>query len=457
MRKIIYIILLFLSVNLSAQELTAFLYMARFNSPTQGPYVESYLNIIGNTIRFSKISEGKKQAELEILYLFKQDGKIKQFKKYLLKSPAINDSSNYLPNLVDQQRILLKNGIYNFELSIKDLHDSTKIFKYKDIVSVNFNTNPKFSDIEIIDSYQQTTEENIFSKSGIDLIPYASNFFPPAKKDLTFYFEIYNTQLLKDSVFLLQYYLEKNGKKIKTAQYTGFQRLKSASVIPIFKQLDISVLESGNYNLKLELTNRKRKTILKKDFFFQRYNNIIIEKDKKDTLQKDFTKELFFTDVKTFSRMSNYISSLFPIMGEVQRQQAQNAINSKDLELMKNYFISFWKVLNSQNPYGEWSVYKENVNMVNRFYTTSLKKGYETDRGRVYLQYGAPNNIDKHQEGASSYPYEVWHYNKVKNERNKIFVFYNASNLGGDFILLHSDVSAELYNPHWKTDIRRNK
>lgn len=457
MRKIIYIILLFLSVNLSAQELTAFLYMARFNSPTQGPYVESYLNIIGNTIHFSKISEGKKQAELEILYLFKQDGQIKQFKKYLLKSPAINDTNKYLPNLVDQQRILLENGIYNFELSIKDLHDSTKTFKYKDIISINFSTKPQFSDIEIIDSYQQTIEENIFSKSGIDLIPYASNFFPPAKKDLTFYFEIYNTQLLKDSVFLLQYYLEKNGKRTNLKQYAGFKRLKATSVVPFFKQMDINELESGNYSLILKLISREQQTILKKDFFFQRYNNLIVKNNNRDTLQKDLAKELFFPDVKTVSRMSNYISSLFPIMGEVQRQQAQNAINSKDIEIMKTYFISFWQYQNPNNPYGEWSIYKENVNMVNRFYTTSLKKGYETDRGRVYLQYGAPNNIDKHQEGASSYPYEVWHYNKIKGERNKIFVFCNTSNLGGDFILLHSDVSAELYNPHWKTDIRRAK
>ena len=456
MKKLIYILLFFLSISINAQELTAYLYMARFNSPTQGPYIESYLNIIGNTVHFQSKTNGKKQSELEIIYLFKQDGQIKQFKKYVLKSPEINDTSQYFPNFTDQQRILLENGIYNFELSIKDIYDSTKVFKYKDIVSINFDKKIHFSDIEIIDSYKKTEAENIFSKSGIDLIPYASNFFPPAKKDLTFYLELYNTQFLKDSIYLFRYYIKKQGKSNKPTQYTGYKRLKAAPVIPYFKSINISDLESGNYSLMLELINREKKTILKKDFFFQRYNNIV-KNNKKDTLSKDLLKNLFFSNVKSLEHMNSYIRCLSPIMGKVQQQQANNAINSKNIEIMKTYFVSFWKNQNPNNPYGDWSIYKENINLINRLYTTSLKKGYETDRGRVYLQYGAPNSISKHQEGAASYPYEVWHYNKIKGERNKVFVFYNSNNVGGDFILLHSDVSAELYNPHWKTDIRRSK
>jgi GWxTD domain-containing protein len=40
--------------------------------------------------------------------------------------------------------------------------------------------------------------------------------------------------------------------------------------------------------------------------------------------------------------------------------------------------------------------------------------GWKTDRGRIYIMYGAPNSIEAHPGGVAQ-PYEVWHYREIKD------------------------------------------
>ena len=54
---------------------------------------------------------------------------------------------------------------------------------------------------------------------------------------------------------------------------------------------------------------------------------------------------------------------------------------------MQNYFFEFWVSRNPNNPFSfEWQNYLLQVKSVNQAYKNQKKKGYLTDRGRVYLQ-----------------------------------------------------------------------
>ena len=83
-------------------------------------------------------------------------------------------------------------------------------------------------------------------------------------------------------------------------------------------------------------------------------------------------------------------------------------------------------------------------------YGSSIKKGYVSDRGRVYLQYGAPDNTVRSVFSNDTYPYEIWHYYVLGNQRDKRFVFYNPELTGNDFFLLHSDAKGEIYTVNWQ-------
>jgi hypothetical protein len=83
--------------------------------------------------------------------------------------------------------------------------------------------------------------------------------------------------------------------------------------------------------------------------------------------------------------------------------------------------------------------------------------GFETDRGRVYLQYGPPNELYESRFDAGSKPYEIWQYNIIaNNETNIIFVFHNDDLVSNDYRLIHSNATGEVHNEHWKLLINEN-
>ena len=93
------------------------------------------------------------------------------------------------------------------------------------------------------------------------------------------------------------------------------------------------------------------------------------------------------------------------------------------------------------------------VTAVNYNYSTPVLYGFETDRGRVYLQYGPPNQLDGNEHDANAYPYEIWQYYKLNSQSNVKFVFCNADLASNDYKLIHSDAHGELNDPRWRFKI----
>jgi GWxTD domain-containing protein len=56
----------------------------------------------------------------------------------------------------------------------------------------------------------------------------------------------------------------------------------------------------------------------------------------------------------------------------------------------------------------------------------ALEPGWRTDRGRIYIRYGNPDQIDDHQGTADSPPVQIWHY----YSRNLRFVFADRTGFG---------------------------
>ena len=38
------------------------------------------------------------------------------------------------------------------------------------------------------------------------------------------------------------------------------------------------------------------------------------------------------------------------------------------------------------------------------------REGWRSDRGRIYIQYGEPDQIDDYPVAAGGRPYQLWHY-----------------------------------------------
>jgi GWxTD domain-containing protein len=57
-----------------------------------------------------------------------------------------------------------------------------------------------------------------------------------------------------------------------------------------------------------------------------------------------------------------------------------------------------------------------------RFPTASGRPGWQTDRGRIYIVYGPPDEIESHPSGAphKPYPFEIWLYRHVEGIGNNV-------------------------------------
>ncbi|MEO6884223.1 MAG: GWxTD domain-containing protein [Bacteroidia bacterium] len=458
MRKRNYFWIVFLFFTLAdgavAGNLTAFLLHSTFCTPQGNPYIETYLSVAGNNVVFVKNSNGKYQGKIAVELVFTQGDSVKAFKKYNLLSPEINDSTSPKPAFIDQQRISLPNGKYDFKISIADENTKNKPFSVRQPITIDYPPQKIiFSDIEMLESVHPTITPNILSKSGYDLLPYVSNFFPEDMDTLRFYSEIYNTQkvLGEHQRYLVMYYIESNENNTQLAEFHAFEKKETSDVGIVLSEFPIKNLSSGNYNLVMELKDVTGKTITLKKIFFQRQSSLQTY-NLKDVAAIDLNGS-FASHITNMDTLVDNLRSLWPISTYGERSFAQDQIKSKNMKLMQQFFLNFWISRNAKNPETAWDDYNKQVQAVNKEFNTGSRKGYATDRGRVYLEYGSPNVRDIENTEPNSYPYEIWQYNKLKDQTNRKFVFYNPYLAGNEYVLLHSDARGETYDANWELDL----
>lgn len=456
-----------LNINdVNAKKIQAVLSYSSFYSPDQGSYLETYLAVNGQSVYFVKNQNGKYQATIEVVMIFKQNDTIKNFKKYDLYSQEVDDTTKINFNFIDQQRFALPDGKYSYELSISDKHSKLAAYSVKDEITLDFPSNQvNVSGIELIESFKKTITPGIISKSGYDLIPYVTDFYPENINKLTFYTEIYNTAKIlgKDEVFLVSYFVEsyESIRIIPTLVKKKKEQTKSVNVI--FGEFDISALPSGNYNLVIEARDKSNKVLSFNKIFFQR-SKPSIQFEIKDiavlSVEETFAAKYMDKDI-----LEDNIRSLYPISTEIERMFVNDKLKKADLLLMQQYFFNFWLQRNGTDPENSWLTYKREVDVVNSKFGTKVKKGYDSDRGRVYLEYGSPNEIVDRvfdasnaisDEGWGSIPYQIWHYYKLKNQANRKFVFANPNLALGDYELYHSDAIGEINDPNWVNRLSRS-
>lgn len=444
--------------------LGAYLSHATFNIPGQGPYLETYLEILGNTVRYKAIDGGKFQGSVQVTMIIKQDSVIRDFRKYELLSPVVSDTTAVGINFIDQQRFMLPDGNYTIDLSIADINSPRKPHFVTYPVSISFPADRlSVSGIQMINTYSKTVTENALSKSGYDFVPFVDNFYPSDKNKLTFYAEIYNPlhQDGSEEKYLVSAFIESFETKKILSDYVRVKKEPSRPVNVMMNEFDISQLPSGNYNLVVNVRNKSNEVIAQNITFFQR-SNPGVGSPAIDLASVNPTNS-FADRINSIDTLREYIRSCQPIATELEQLFTKTQVEIATIDILKQFFLNFWLSRNENNPEKAWEDYKTEVRKVNLAYSTQVKKGYNTDMGRVYLRYGPPNTITDVPFDASgmisetSVPYQIWHYYSINNnrERNKKFVFIASELRVKDYVLVHSDVIGEIQNYNWQSQLVR--
>jgi GWxTD domain-containing protein len=111
------------------------------------------------------------------------------------------------------------------------------------------------------------------------------------------------------------------------------------------------------------------------------------------------------------------------------------------LEDQQKFFAAYW---NSRDPNPSTVInelmeeYFRRVNYANREYSSYTSGGWTTDRGRILIKFGFPDDIERHPYDLSRYPWQVWRYYALR----KVFLFTDRTGFG-DYRLDPSSMDEE--------------
>jgi len=116
----------------------------------------------------------------------------------------------------------------------------------------------------------------------------------------------------------------------------------------------------------------------------------------------------------------------------------------------ESFIENFWERRNP-NPESPENEYKEEyyrrIAYCNEHYASGIP-GWKTDRGRIYIMYGPPDEIESHPSGGSyqrpesegggetsTYPFEQWRYRYIDGIGNNIILEFVDTTMTGEFHL----------------------
>lgn len=471
MKKIILILLLVLPIISYSQGINAIYSFSTYSIPNNKPYVEVNLSIDAFSVEYKE-----NKSHLEFLLIIKKGEDIIHIEKREIKT---SKTSNLGTSIMDIQRIGLDNGKYYSQIELKDIIANTKPLVIIDSFIIDYPKDEiSISDIQIIDSYSKTTKKNIRSKNGYDIIPYLFDGISKDKNQLFYYAEIYNSekQFGKDNHYVVSIGFENAITRKRLEQPQIIKREKTSEINIIMGGIDIENLVEGVWNLVIETRDANNLLYAYKMIPFVRYSDL------KPELQKDIISSNSFVNTIPEKEINEYLYCLYPIANDMQKDFLRKETKNLSLEEKRIFIFNFFRQINPENPKGEWEYYMNNVNYINDEYSTRIRRGYETDMGRIYLVYGKPDNIidekfkatggirqrtmsdvlanpdaeNQSPDGISYMPYQIWRYNRTPyGEVNKSFVFYASQNNLMEYFLLHSNAKGEPYDRYWENVLSR--
>jgi GWxTD domain-containing protein len=453
MKTILFLLILGINFTLFTQNknsLKAYLDHKQFYHHQIGNFIEIHIQFVSYSMKFVGV-EGGLESEIGIQYEIKnEENQIVNSDAYRLKSPIMKDS--IIEDFYELKRIVLKPGTYKFDLILTDVNNNNEPIKaFQEIKIEDLSKQTLISNIEVAEIIHKSKEENAFSKFGFDIIPRISNYYSSNDNTIPVYFEIYQT----DSLDKLTLGLKQTVKDVKTKEeieaLTRFTKLEIGQIHPIIRALDISSLQSGEFELEYTLISKENIELAKSTYYFERFSEANQEMNTESViLDPNFQKSISDDSLKF------YISSLIPISNPTEVKNILKILKTKNNEMFRKYIQSYWTTsANGNNIYDTWIKYKAQVQLVNKLYGNNFMDGHETDRGRIYLKYGSPNNIISREVSPTDCPYEIWRYDKIKNYSNRKFIFYNPDLVNNNYRLLHSDVIGETKNPRWQQYLQK--
>ena len=417
-------------------------------------------NISISTADLEYLPEGDSfSGEFTISATLIADDSVVESKKW-----KIRDKIDSLSQRNNSSWLMAKNyfvtGKGEYQLTIEVENLTTKSVRSFPVNIENFESGKlAVSDIHLASSIKRTSSEGMFVKNGYLITPTPSGIFGSGLPILYLYAEIYFPAELNEvggGQYQVSYKIEnKDGIVIKQIDPQTKDKPGTSS-IEINRFTAVTLL-SGSYNLILEVVDLETGQIASSQRTFAVYRegdfkpkSLASESESQTELKGSAGSDSEKYDIID----ENSLDQEFEYARYLASNEERNAYRNSDLTSKRQFIKEFWAKRDPSPGTPENEVkenYFENLDYANNMFRANFQEGWKTDRGRILLMYGKPDEIQRAPYGVDAREHEVWFYFSL--EGGVQFIFIDKRGLG-DLDLVHSTLRGEISQYEWEQYLR---
>jgi len=299
-------------------------------------------------------------------------------------------------------------GEFAVKLQVNDLVSNKKIDRKIELDLEEVKKKElALSDILLLEEIEKDSTGNV-----VNIVPHVMNNFPGRIGHFYIYFDVCSEKIPNDIEVKYQFLT----KDEEVALDSTFGIQVSENMTGHYIKVDKNTLDKNRYTIILSIEDEDNDAEKKKLLSF--YWVIVPQTTEDITLAMRQMRYIMPDD-----SLDKYLEAPLPEQ--------------------KKYFKSFWaeRDPNPNTPVNElMEEYFKRVNYSNQQYSSFQDNGWLTDRGRILIKFGAPDDIERHPFELNTTPYIVWRYYTLR----KIFVFQDRTGFG-DYQLL-----PQYYDQEWR-------
>ena len=349
---------------------------------------------------------------------------------------------------VDMVRFSLAPGRYRMEVSVQDSVSGRISRTATDLEG--FATAPPASDLLLSPQIRAVTPDDTVPRPaelrwGSTLVTAAAELqLTPLRSTAYYLLEAYSAKA--DSGTLSLRVVDSSGKALTSTPATPVLVPDGGGVLK--GQLDLTGLPPGRYDMVARVVFSE-KSIERS----ARFSMAALD----ETLDKDVARReaIKLTDAGYFEAMNEAELAIAKEPLALIAESGELSKYSKELSLRakRRFLTEFWRRRDPtpNTPVNEIRLrFYDGVADANEAFRErgrSAVPGWKTDRGRIYVRNGAPDEKLERIQAGSSPPYEVWRFRRGKD---RYYIFADRSNGVGIYELIHSNDVKEVGQPNWQ-------
>lgn len=421
-------------------------------------FLEYTASVARNVLTFKADAEqpGKFSAELLIEAMILQGDSVLQSNIWRTRDVVEQlDEHSQSMSIPIIGSFVITPGDYFLDLRITDLFGASRKQEFKfPVTAAAFNQDFSLSDVQLAISIERDNSKNPFVKNGYKIMPNSSCLYGLSLPILFCYAEVYNlapSSSEEGNKYSISYrVLDADGKEAKV--FPGQTRQKPGSSSVIVNNLNVITLVSGTYSLEIQVRDHETQKTSSAGHKFFVYREGDFAQDGAAFAQADQAvgQGSPGLDASRYDSMKeDELDVEFDMARYIAEQEEAKTWKKLNHAGKKEYIKEFWahrdKTLGT--PANEYKdEYLGRAQMANSAYRGHFRDGYKTDRGRILLVYGKPDEIERFPASSDAKEYQVWHYYSIQGGVD--FIFADKRNMS-DLELVHSTARGELYDPDW--------